>query len=50
MLFPHPEKWGDASPRPPPIDARAYAYICVYKLVTRTPTFKTGLTVTVKDA
>ena len=20
---PHPEKWGDASPRPPPIDARA---------------------------
>ena len=23
MLSPHPEKWGDASPRPPPIDARA---------------------------
>ena len=22
MLSPHPEKWGDASPRPPPIDAR----------------------------
>ena len=52
MLSPHPEKWGDASPppRPPPIDARAYAYICVYKLVTRTPTFKTGLTVTENDA
>ena len=24
MLSPHPEKWGDASPRPPPIDARCY--------------------------
>ena len=23
MLSPHPEKWGGASPRPPPIDARA---------------------------
>ena len=23
MLSPHAEKWGDASPRPPPIDARA---------------------------
>ena len=22
MLSPHAEKWGDASPRPPPIDAR----------------------------
>ena len=24
MLSPHSEKWGDASPRPPPIDAREY--------------------------
>ena len=24
MLSPHAEKWGDASPRPPPIDARAH--------------------------
>ena len=24
MLSPQAEKWGDASPRPPPIDARAY--------------------------
>ena len=23
---PHPGKWGDASPRPPPIDARAHNY------------------------
>ena len=23
MLSPHAEKWGDASPRPPAIDARA---------------------------
>ena len=23
MLSPHAEKWGDASPRPPPIDTRA---------------------------
>jgi len=22
MLSPHAEKWGDASPHPPPIDAR----------------------------
>ena len=25
MLSPHAEKWGDASPRPPPIDARGWA-------------------------
>ena len=22
---PHPEKWGDVSPRPPPIDARGWS-------------------------
>ena len=50
MLSPTLKSGGTRPPRPPPIDARAYAYICVYKLVTRTPTFKTELTVTVNDA
>ena len=27
MLSPHPDKWGDTSPRPPPIDARDYTTI-----------------------
>ena len=31
MLSPHPEKWGDASPRPPPIDARDNMYIIYEK-------------------
>ena len=30
MLSPHPEKWGNASPRSPPIDARGHGGPCVY--------------------
>ena len=30
MLSPHAEKWGDASPRPPPIDARVCIKVDFY--------------------